>query len=103
MHWYGDYERRHRGLVMLMRPRDVFHWDRWLKEVRTGSLGVVPAELVVGTVLLQARGLDVVWERLEEPSEHPLMYLYSVLKWQGKFTSNPLIDSAYEEVKWNTI
>lgn len=93
----GDYERRHTGLLALMRPRDVFLYDRWRSEFIAGVVGLVPPSLAVGHAILSVRD-GRSWTPV--PADWgPLLYLYSTLQHGGSVPSCPLIETAYAEVK----
>lgn len=106
LHRLGDYEQRERGLLQLMRPKNVFLYDRWRHEAQQGVVAVVPEELRVGYAVLRAyaayRG-DSLGEPdadLPIPGFHPLLFLWSCIHIQkSKLTRfAPLITTAYEEL-----
>lgn len=106
LHNMGDYEQRERGLLQLMRPYNVFLYDRWRHEAQLGVVRVVPQELRVGYAVLRAYA-EYVGDSLGEPGPdapipgfHPLLRLWSCIHIQKlKLTRfAPLITTAYEEL-----
>lgn len=96
----GDYEQRHRGLANLMRPRDVFRYDRWRAEACSGVVSRVPPELRVGYAIMRARAewsLGAVCTGV--PGPHPMMYLWSCLRYHKTTHFPPLVETAYSELK----
>lgn len=106
-HNLGDYEQRHRGLLMLMRPLDVLLYDRWRHEARSGVVTTVPLELRVGYAILgeyaRLRGRvlgDPGPDWPIPPDDHPLLFLWSCVHIHRNKMSQfaPLITTAYEEL-----
>lgn len=99
---YGDYERRHTGMLHLMRPSDLHDYDILVAEMRAGVADQVPPQLATGYAILRAyaraKGRSLGAECHTWTHMHPMLYLQSALAIQGTASQWPhLVITAYEE------